>query len=153
MLATPLDYTDRGVVNFFERSRRRMRLQWTLIGVAFALFGIALPLPAMVVDVWHSGQTNADPGWLCLAFGVLFYPSNLYFLLSPLWSAIILHGRTEKGQGIIVTLSAISTMAVIWLFFQSFSDFRIGGYLWVLAHCMATLSFCFTVPRSKRENH
>ena len=152
MAQKALDYAGRPAFEFTERWRRRRSLQWYLIGLAFALLGVSLPLPAFLLDPWVSGNKIPQQGWLCLVVGLPFYPSNLYLLLSPLWSVIILYGRSDKGQAIIVALSTFSTIAVLWLFVQSFADFRIGGYLWVAAHCVTTLSYCIIVPRLNPEN-
>ena len=130
---------------------RRVRLAAKMLLLAAALtFVASLLLPALEYRDGWARKDQTLPGWFCLFFGVPFYPSHLFLLLSR----VVLGFASKRPPRSLVRpcaafaacLSAAFVVSTrLWpeLGFESgIRGFYAGFYLWAASHCLVALAFC-----------
>jgi hypothetical protein len=115
-----------------------------LIVGALLAFLASLPLPAAAVNTGWGGRNDKPlPGWGCLVFGILYYPSNALLLASPVVALFTglprSRFRSRCTSALLYTLSAALVLTARHLF--DLSLLSTGYYLWITAHCAVAAAF------------
>lgn len=114
-----------------------------LLLASFSAFAISLWLPGV-----QTGNGPSTPGWGCVIFGWIYWPSNLLFLMAPMVSIRLFrsNGGVLFVDAILYLLSAVFVSLVPY-FLRYFTGFDgtpqpdIGLYIWALAHWGVALAF------------
>jgi hypothetical protein len=143
--ALPLDYAT-SIVHKRDWRSFRIATQHVLTVSALVLFAWALTEPALYDHPLWGGAAEPTFGAVCLLWGIFWYPSNAWLLLSPIIAANCRRARSRTNQIVMLILSALSLAAVLFVPLSTPGrDMLIGCYLWVAAHCCVLLVYLIPV--------
>jgi hypothetical protein len=112
--------------------------RYGLVVLALALFAVSLPMPA-TRDFEGWGNGNVSSGWTCLLFGVLFWPSNVLLVLSPLMVSIgAVPADIRRLRLVLGCVYTASAALVVGMHFNVTRGRLLEGYyVWAAAHAAA----------------
>jgi hypothetical protein len=114
----------------------------TLVAISMCLYAIALFVPAIQLT-WADGSPNQNvdqAGWVCLTFGIIFFPA---WLANPFlfvgWYRIL--KRRQKAVGVSVCSLVISAGFMIYcLSCGKSAPVYVGGWLWLVSIALTALA-------------
>lgn len=127
-------------------------LRLGLVILALALFAISLRLPA-VRDAGGWGNGHVDSGRDCLFWGVVYYPSNLLLVLSPLIiSVAAIPADTTRLRAVLACVYSASAVCVLLPGCNDYDSsppkLLQGYWMWAIAHCLAAVASWMPVLRA-----
>jgi hypothetical protein len=140
-----LDYS--GPTTARPRSSQQSKTFKVLVHGALILFFISLCVPSL------ASQNGDTPGYLCLVFGWMYWPSNLLLLITAFRiPAILRNGKAGAlVDAFIYLASAMFVSLAPVLFFDGQYGFgdpmkrsaAIGFYMWAGSHWMLAMAASF----------
>ena len=135
----------------------RVALQKVFVRAALVAFALALLMPA--AEFGSQGPPRGDrgktaPGWLCALISFQYYPSNVLLLASPALCALARRRKDGAFHGILASTFALSTgfVLLVPLRLGSEMNWKIGFYLWILAHLLVAIAAALPVWGELEEN-